>query len=68
MSTSPRHNSPSSGGNVHVKRDKEVVERPSPSTKRVLSDDESANDKSSPGFVGTHIKINNRGKILHELL
>ncbi|XP_074099466.1 retained isoform X3 [Cotesia typhae] len=61
-STSPlRHNSPSSGGSLQVKKDRDSHEPSALSSqKRTLSEDEGPHDKV-PALPGTHIKISNRG-------
>ncbi|XP_044589675.1 protein dead ringer isoform X6 [Cotesia glomerata] len=61
-STSPlRHSSPSSGGSLQVKKDRDSHD-PSAfiSHKRTLSEDEGPHEKI-PALPGTHIKISNRG-------
>ncbi|XP_057341861.1 protein dead ringer isoform X5 [Microplitis mediator] len=62
-SSSPiRHSSPSSGGSLQVKKDRESLDTPSlmTSQKRSLSDDEGPHEKMT-ALPGTHIKISNRG-------
>ncbi|XP_043253129.1 protein dead ringer-like isoform X3 [Colletes gigas] len=63
VSSSPaRQSSPSSGGSMQVKRDPDLIGTPGPPpAKRLLSDDDSPNEKNTPTSIGTHIKISNRG-------
>ncbi|XP_008552851.1 protein dead ringer isoform X3 [Microplitis demolitor] len=61
-SSSPiRHSSPSSGGSLQIKKDRESLDTTLiTSQKRSLSDDEGPHEKMT-ALPGTHIKISNRG-------
>ncbi|XP_043279131.1 protein dead ringer-like isoform X2 [Venturia canescens] len=63
LSSSPtRHSPPSSSSSIQAKRDPELSGTPGPPpAKRLLSDDDSPNEKHVPALAGTHIKISNRG-------